>query len=222
MQWHRDMLRGFRDNAAYEGGRYLILAILAAVWPTISGILHVFWHKPWYWKLNGALIALTAVLFIIALWKLVRIGKSQRILYEGRKSMPFVEAPIMPIVAATDLSQPKKLKEKSARPTDDVENRKLAALKDRRTNLLAKIRRLEAKPESTESKYHDIAGAIQRTHRHLNEVNEAIKRSEKQSATLPRVTYEETGQIIDIFRDAPRVKVAITSLSAKAGEELEP
>jgi hypothetical protein len=79
------MLRGFRDNAAYEGGRYLILAILAAIWPTISGILHVFWNKPWYWKLNGALIAVTAVLFIIALWKLVRIGKSQRILSEGKK-----------------------------------------------------------------------------------------------------------------------------------------
>jgi membrane protein implicated in regulation of membrane protease activity len=77
MQWHKDMLRGFRDNAAYEGGRYLILAILAAVWPTINGIMHVFWDKPWYWKLNGLLIAITAILFVVALWKLARIGKSQ-------------------------------------------------------------------------------------------------------------------------------------------------
>ncbi len=78
MQWHKDMLRGFRDNAAYEGGRYLILAILAAVWPTINGIMHVFWDKPWYWKLNGLLIAITAILLVVALWKLARIRKSQR------------------------------------------------------------------------------------------------------------------------------------------------
>jgi hypothetical protein len=82
MSWYKEMLRGCRDNAAYEGGRYVILAVLAAIWPTINGILHVFWNKPWYWKLNGALIVLTVVLFIIALWKLVRIGKSQRISYE--------------------------------------------------------------------------------------------------------------------------------------------
>lgn len=77
MRWHKDMLRGFRDNAAYEGGRYLILAILAAVWPTINGIMHVFLDKPWYWKLNGLLIGITAILFVVALWKLARIGKSQ-------------------------------------------------------------------------------------------------------------------------------------------------
>lgn len=37
-----------------------------------------------------------------------------------------------------------------------------------------------------------------------------------------RVTYEETDQIIEIFKNAPQVKVAITSLSARAGEEFRP
>jgi hypothetical protein len=39
------------------------------------------------------------------------------------------------------------------------------------------------------------------------------------NVAFPRVTYEETYQIIGIFTDAPRVKVAITSLSVRAGEE---
>jgi hypothetical protein len=35
----------------------------------------------------------------------------------------------------------------------------------------------------------------------------------------PRVTYEETDQMIEIFKDAPKVGIAITSLSSRAGEE---
>jgi hypothetical protein len=75
MQWHKEMVRGFRDNAAYEGGRYLILALLAAVWPTVNGVLHVLWEKPWYWKLNGALIAITAILFIAAIRKFIQASQ---------------------------------------------------------------------------------------------------------------------------------------------------
>lgn len=38
----------------------------------------------------------------------------------------------------------------------------------------------------------------------------------------PRVTYEETDKIIEIFKNAPQVKVAVTSLSVQAGEEFRP
>jgi hypothetical protein len=37
-----------------------------------------------------------------------------------------------------------------------------------------------------------------------------------------RVSYEETTQIIDIFKAAPPVKVAVTSLGVQAGEEFRP
>jgi hypothetical protein len=71
MQWHKEMLRGFRDNAAYEGGRYLILALLAAAWPIINGIL----QKPWYWKLNGFLISVAVILLVVAIIKFSQITR---------------------------------------------------------------------------------------------------------------------------------------------------
>ncbi len=71
MQWHKEMLRGFRDNAAYEAGRYLILGVAAAVWPIINGILHVYGAKPWYWKLNGGLMVLATLLLLAAVTKLI-------------------------------------------------------------------------------------------------------------------------------------------------------
>jgi hypothetical protein len=72
MQWHKEMLRGFRDNAAYEGGRYLILALLAAAWPIINGFL----QKPWYWKLNGALIVIAIILFGVAIIKFSKLART--------------------------------------------------------------------------------------------------------------------------------------------------
>jgi hypothetical protein len=38
----------------------------------------------------------------------------------------------------------------------------------------------------------------------------------------PRVNYDETTQIIGIFKNAPRVKVAIAALSSEAGEQFRP
>src|SRR2546430_275727 len=38
----------------------------------------------------------------------------------------------------------------------------------------------------------------------------------------PRVTYEETAQIIDIFKNAPPVRVAITRLTSLKSEQFRP
>jgi hypothetical protein len=46
--------------------------------------------------------------------------------------------------------------------------------------------------------------------------------AEERHEAEARVSYEETTQIIDIFKDAPRVKVAVTSISSQAGEEFKP
>src|SRR5437763_1250015 len=72
MRWHKEMLRGFRDNAAYEGGRYLILALLTAAWPIINSFL----QRPWYWRLNFVLILVAIILFIIAIIKFSKVART--------------------------------------------------------------------------------------------------------------------------------------------------
>ncbi len=77
MRWQKEIGRGIRDSAAYDAVKYVILALLVSVWPAVNGFLHVVGSKPWYWKLNGALIIIAVILLFIALLKLARIGKVQ-------------------------------------------------------------------------------------------------------------------------------------------------
>ncbi len=75
MRWHKEIGRSIRDNAVYEGFRFVIFALIAAAWPAINGVLHGVWNEPWYWKLNGVLIAIAIVLFVVALVKFFSVRK---------------------------------------------------------------------------------------------------------------------------------------------------
>jgi hypothetical protein len=95
-------------------------------------------------------------------------------------------------------------------------------LKERRQklkNLLAKGETLAA---AKGSPGFDMNAARLRNEKFIDEVRADINHlegEENKSGLDTRVTYEETSQIIEIFKNAPRVKVVVTSLSVRAGEE---
>jgi len=107
-------------------------------------------------------------------------------------------------------------------PTEQATRSESPQLKERRQklrNLLAKSERLAAAKSSTG---FDMDAARRRNEKFIDEVRADFNRleSEQDKSRLDtRVTYEETSQIIEIFKNAPQVKVVVTSLGVRAGEE---
>jgi hypothetical protein len=72
MQWHKEMLRGFRDNAAYEVGRAVILLIAPFVLAPIYTVLSRLGAWNWNWRIHAGLIFIAIVILCVTAWKLVR------------------------------------------------------------------------------------------------------------------------------------------------------
>src|ERR1700676_2118939 len=72
MRWHKEMLRGLRDNAAYEVGRYVILLLwpfaLAATYTGLSWLGTMRWN----WRVNAGLLLIAVIILFITALKLIR------------------------------------------------------------------------------------------------------------------------------------------------------
>jgi hypothetical protein len=72
MQWHKEILRGFRDNAAYEVGRYVILLIwpfaLAGIYAGLSWLGTIHWN----WRINAGLLLIAIIILCFTALKMIK------------------------------------------------------------------------------------------------------------------------------------------------------
>lgn len=72
MQWHKEVLRGIRDNAVYEMGRYTFLLIAPFVLAPIYTVLSRLGAWNWNWRIHAGLIFIAIIILCFTAWKLIR------------------------------------------------------------------------------------------------------------------------------------------------------